>query len=178
MSTAIDIDIDIDIDIPTLTVYVDQTLEELVLKYPHVLDLKKASLSGAEATLILTHHDAKVYKFTNKEDNHHGLAYGEGLIQDVKKFDIDVACNSGIYCAYSIIIMVYSRNDLNTCDLEIVSEMLQYHPIIGFMHFTILNLNEEQELKLVKDAIERGWEYMKDIIGIMVCPSGPYPFSP
>jgi hypothetical protein len=58
-------------------------------------------LSGAEATLLLGHFNVKVYKFTNEDNNHNGLEYKEGLIQDTKTFCPTSVCNYGIYCAYS-----------------------------------------------------------------------------
>jgi hypothetical protein len=47
--------------------------QEIIEKYADITKLVGDTLSGLHATLVLQHHKIIVYKFTNKENNHHGL---------------------------------------------------------------------------------------------------------
>ncbi len=77
------------------------TIEQLLTRFPNTASLLKQTLPGAHVTILFQHFKITVYKFTNKENEHHGLQYKPGRIVDIKPFNSKASCNSGCYAAYS-----------------------------------------------------------------------------
>ena len=102
----------------------------------------------------------KYYKITNKEENHNGLQYHDGLIEDIKPFNPSGSCKSGgIYFASKDILVFLDYGpwirEVTLPDGEEVYEN-PGSPKKYKSHKVILGKRKEIDLDVIKDLVKEG----------------------
>lgn len=102
---------------PTPKVLTDVEFEQ----YRTLQDIIGTFVWGYQAKIILAKLGVKLYKFTNRENNHNGFVFKEGRNVDTVEFNTNTACAGGLYCAYSV--NFYFWLDYRSFSMENVSDV-------------------------------------------------------